>query len=83
MNQTATNARGVDTSSFAKKTDLANWKINVDKLDIDKLKIVPNNLSSLKNEADKSDVDKLVLLPVVGDVVKTDAVIKHLYYMLR
>ena len=33
------NAAGVDTSDFAKKTDLANMKFEVDKLDIDKLKI--------------------------------------------
>ena len=32
------NATGIDTSSFAKKVDLANLKSNVDKLDIDKLK---------------------------------------------
>ena len=40
------NATGVDTSSFAKKTDLANLKTNLGKLDIDKLKTVPTNLSS-------------------------------------
>ena len=42
------NATGIDTSSFAKKVDLANLKSNVDKLDIDKLKNVPTNLSNLK-----------------------------------
>ena len=36
-----------------KKKDLANSKSNVDKLDIDKLKNVPINLSNLKSEADK------------------------------
>ena len=36
------NAARVDTSSFAKKVDLANLKCNVDKLDIDKLKNVPS-----------------------------------------
>ena len=30
---------GVDTSDFAKKSDLANLKSDVDKVDIDKLKI--------------------------------------------
>ena len=39
---------GVDTSKFAKKVDLPNLKFNFEKLDIDKLKNVPNNLSSLK-----------------------------------
>ena len=32
-------ATGVDSSDFAKKTDLANLKSDVDKLDIDKFKI--------------------------------------------
>ena len=53
------NATGVDTSSFAKKVDLANLKSDVDKLDIDKLKHIPTNLGNLKNKADKLDVDKL------------------------
>ena len=37
------NAAGIDTSSFAKKFDLAKLKSNVDKLDVDKLKNVPTN----------------------------------------
>ena len=68
------NATGVDTSDFSIKTDLANLKPGVDKLDIDKLKDVPNNLSNLKSKADKLDVDKLVPFPVdlsqLIDVVK-------------
>ena len=36
------NARGADTSKFAKKFDLASLKSNVDKLDFDKLKNIPN-----------------------------------------
>ena len=44
------NATGVDTSKFAiKKFNLANLKSDVDKLNIDKLKDVPGNLSSLKS----------------------------------
>ena len=70
------NATGIDTSSFAKKVDLANLKSNVDKLDIDKLKNVPTNLSNLKSKVDKLDVDKLVPVPVdlskLSDVVKND-----------
>ena len=42
------NATGADTSEFAKKTDLASLKSDVDKLDIAKLKNVPSGLSSLK-----------------------------------
>ena len=51
------NAAGVDTSKFAEKIDLESWKSNVDKLDIDKLKNVLNNLSNLKSKVDKLDVD--------------------------
>ena len=49
------NATGVHTSNVAKKTDLANLKSNIDKLDIDKLKNVPSGLSSLKSKVDKLD----------------------------
>ena len=52
------NATGVDTSSFAKKTDLGNLKFNLDELDIDKLKNVPTNVSNLKSKGDKLDADK-------------------------
>ena len=41
------NITHVDTSSFALKTNLANLKTDVDKLGIDKLKSLPNNLSNL------------------------------------
>ena len=39
----------VDTSSFALKTNLANIKSEVNKLDVDKLKPIPNDLSKLSN----------------------------------
>ena len=39
-------------SNYAKKTDLANLKSDVDKLDIDKLKNVPCCLSSLKSKVE-------------------------------
>ena len=39
----------VDTSSFALKTNLANLKTEVDKLDIDKLVPIPTDLSKLSN----------------------------------
>ena len=54
----------VDTSSFALKSNLASLKTEVDKIDIDKLKILPNNLSNLKNKVDKLDIDKLKPVPV-------------------
>ena len=58
------NATSVATSYFAKKTDLANLKSDVDKLNIDKLKKVPSNLSNLKSKLNKLDADKLVPVPV-------------------
>ena len=65
---------GVDTSSFAKKIDLSNLKSDVDKLDTDKLKIIPTNLSNLKSKVDKLDFHKLVPVSVhlskLSDVVK-------------
>ena len=73
------NATGVDTSDFAKKTDFASLKSDVDKLDIDKLKNVPSNLSNLKSKVDKLDVDKLV--PVAVDLCKIrDVVVKKTKY---
>ena len=44
------NARDVDTLYFAKKTDLADLKSDLDKLDIDKLRNRPSNLSRLQNK---------------------------------
>ena len=43
------NATGINSSSFAKKVDSANFKSNVGRLDLDKLKNVPTNLSNLKS----------------------------------
>ena len=53
------NATDVDTSDFANKTDLANLKSDADKLDFEKLKNVPSNLSALKSKVDKLDIGKL------------------------
>ena len=44
------NETDVDTSSFAKKSDLTNLKFNVDKLNFDKLKNIPTNLNDLKSK---------------------------------
>ena len=49
-------ARGVDTSNFAKKVDLAHLKPNVDKLYIDQLKNITINLTNLKSKLDKLGV---------------------------
>ena len=51
------NVTQADTSSFALKTNSANLKIEVDKLDIDKLAPAPVDLSKLRDIV-KNDVVK-------------------------
>ena len=72
-----------NTSKFDKKVDLASLKSNVDKLEIDKLKNIPNNLRNLKSKVYKSHVDKLAPVPVdlskQSDVVKNNVVQKDGY----
>ena len=75
------NATGVDTSKFAKKVDLASLKSNVTKLDIDKLKNVPSNLSNLKSKVDRLDADKLI--PVPFDLSKLSDVVKMMLLKKR
>ena len=58
------NAIGADRSDFPKRSNLAHLKSDVDKLDTDKLKNVPNALSNLKSKLNKLDIDKLETTPV-------------------
>ena len=51
------NITHVDVSSYARKTNLAALKSEVDKIDIDKLKIVPTDLAKLSNVV-KNDLVK-------------------------
>ena len=51
------NVTHVDTSSFARKTNLASIKTEVDKLDIDQLVPVPVDLSKLSDVV-KNDLVK-------------------------
>ena len=72
----------VDTSSLALKTNLANLKTEVDKLEIDKLAPVPLDLSKLsdvvKNDAVKKTVcDKLVAK--VNNIDTSDSMLKTKY----
>ena len=55
------NISHIDTSSFALKSNLAGLKIEVDKLDIDKIVPVPVNLSKLSDLV-KHDVKKLYMI---------------------
>ena len=70
----------MDVSSFALKSNLANLKAEVDKLDTDKLTPVPNDLAKLRNVvknnvAKMSVYDKLVAkvnnIDTTGFVLKT------------
>ena len=76
------NISHVDTSSFARKTNLASLKTEVDKLDIDKLVLIPADLSKLsnviKNDVVKETVyDKLVAK--VDNIDTCDFVLKTKY----
>ena len=58
-------------------------KTEFGKLDIDKLKVSPTNLSNLKSKVEKLDIDKLAPVPVdlgkLSNVVKNEVVKKTEY----
>ena len=62
----------VDNSSFALKTNLANLKTEVDRLDIDKLVPVPIDLSKLSNVVKNEVVNKTVYDKLVAKVNNID-----------
>ena len=66
------NATHVDTSSFTLKTNLANLKTKVDKLDIDKLLPVLVHLSKLSNVAKNKVVKKTVYDKLVANINNID-----------
>ena len=66
------NISHVDTSSFALKTNLANLKTEVDKLDINKLVPVPTDLSKLSNVVKNDVVKKTVYHKLVAKVNAID-----------
>ena len=73
----------VDASSFALKSNLASLKTEVDRLDIDKLKPVPNDLAKLSNVVKHDVVKKTVydkLLAKVDNIDTTGFVLKATYY---
>ena len=74
------NISHVDTSSFALKTNLANLKTEVDKLDIGKLVPVPTGLSKLSNVV-KNDVVKKAckLVSKVNNIDTNGFVLKTKY----
>ena len=54
-------ATGVDTTKLAAKSDLAKLKAQVDKIDVDKLKTAPVELSKLRNVVNNDVLKKLYL----------------------
>ena len=66
------NVTQVDVSSFASKTNLASLKTEVDKLDIDKLTPVPNDLTKLSNVVKNDVVKKTEYDKLVTKVDNTD-----------
>ena len=75
------NVTHVDLSSLASKTNLANLKTEVDKLDIARLTPVPNDLAKLsnvvKNVAKKTEYNKLVTK--VDNIDTTEFILKTTY----
>ena len=73
----------INISDLALKSNQSKLKAEVDKIDIDKLYIVPNDLSNLKSKVDKLGLDKLVRVPIdlskLSNKVKNDVVKKDVY----
>ena len=66
------NVTHIDTSSFSLKTNLANLKPEVDKLDIDKLLPVPVDLSKLSDVVKNNVVKKAVCDKLVAKLNNID-----------
>ena len=65
-------ASGIDTSNFALKPNLATLKVEVEKIDVDKLKTVPVNLSKLSNLVKNEVVKKTAYDQLVTKVNNID-----------
>ena len=76
------NVSHIDTSSFALKTNLANLKPEVDKLDIDKLVLIPVDLGKLSAVVRNDVVKKTVnnkLVAKADNIDTNDFVLKTRY----
>ena len=76
------NVTHVDVSSFVLKSNLANLKTEVGKIDVDRLKIVPVDLSILSNVVNNDAVKKTVndkLVTKVNNINTTVFVLKTKY----
>ena len=59
------NITHVDVSSYASKTNVSALKSNVDQIDVDKLKTVPDNLAKLCNVVKNEVVKKTILVLII------------------
>ena len=76
------NVSHVDVSGFALKSNLANLQTEIDKLDIDKLTPVPNDLAKLSNLVKNNAIKKTVygkLVAKVNNIDTTGFVLKTTY----
>ena len=76
------NISHVNVSSFALKSNLTSLKTKIDKLDIDKLTPIPNDLAKLRNVVKTDVVKKTVydkLVAKVDNVEATGFVLKTTY----
>ena len=64
------NITHADVSSFASKTNLASLKIEVDKIDTDKLKTVPADLAKLSNVVENDVVKKIDIEGKIAGITK-------------
>ena len=65
-------ATGVDTSKLASNSDSASLKAEIDKIDVEKLKTVPVDLSKLSNVVNNDVVKKTVYDKLVAKVNNVD-----------
>ena len=68
------NISHIDVSSYELKTNLASLKTDVDKLDIDKLTFVPNDLAKLSNLVKNDVVKKIEYDKLIDKVNGTDTI---------
>ena len=76
------NAAGINTFKLALKSNLANLKAEIDKIDVDKLKTVPKDLSKLSNVVDNEVVKKTAydkLVPKVNNIDTSGFALKTKY----
>ena len=71
--KTGSKTAAVYSSSMEKKSDLTSLKVEVDKIDADKLKTVPVDLSKVSNVVNNDVVKKIVYNKEVAKVNNTDS----------